>query len=87
MARKLSKWNLFVKKVFAEGKGKNASYKFKDALREASSRKSEMGGGGVHTDEGMTTSTSTSTRKHKKGGKRSTKKMRKGGNKSRKSRK
>jgi hypothetical protein len=41
--RKLSEWNLFVKKVYHEGKAKNSSYEFKDALEDASKRKSEMG--------------------------------------------
>lgn len=38
----LTKWNLFVKKIFHEGRRKNSSFKFKDALKEASKRKSEM---------------------------------------------
>jgi len=41
--RKLSKWNLFVKKVYSEGKSSNKNYSFKQALSDASSRKSEMG--------------------------------------------
>jgi hypothetical protein len=40
--RKLSDWNIFVKKVYAEGKANDSSYEFKDALKDASSRKSEM---------------------------------------------
>jgi hypothetical protein len=40
--RKLSAWNLFVKKVYREGKNKNKNYSFKQALADASSRKSEM---------------------------------------------
>ena len=43
MPKKLSAWNLFVKKVYAEGKAKNKSFQFKDALKAASKRKSEMG--------------------------------------------
>jgi len=39
----LSDWNKFVSKVYHEGKKKNPNYKFKDALKDASSRKSEMG--------------------------------------------
>ena len=38
----LTRWNLFVKKVFHEGRKKNSTYKFKDALKDASKRKSEM---------------------------------------------
>ena len=42
MAKKLSSWNLFVKKIYAEGRAKNPNYKFKQALADASSRKGEM---------------------------------------------
>jgi len=41
--RQLSKWNLFVKKIYDEGKTKNANYQFKQALEDASKHKSEMG--------------------------------------------
>jgi len=41
--RALSSWNIFVKKVYREGKAKNPNYEFKDALRDASKRKVEMG--------------------------------------------
>ncbi len=41
--RKLSAWNLFVKKIYSEGKKSNKDYSFKQALSDASSRKSEMG--------------------------------------------
>ena len=44
--RKLSQWNLFVKKIYQEGKAKNSKYDFKQALTDASSRKSEMGSSG-----------------------------------------
>lgn len=40
--RALSPWNIFVKKVYREGKSKNSNYEFKDALRDASKRKGEM---------------------------------------------
>lgn len=38
-----SHWNMFVKKIYNEGKSKNPHYKFKDALKDASKRKHEMG--------------------------------------------
>jgi hypothetical protein len=38
-----SEWNMFVKKIYHEGKAKNSSYEFKQALKDASKRKSEMG--------------------------------------------
>ena len=41
--RKLSDWNIFVKKVYQEGKAKDLNYEFKQALADASKRKSEMG--------------------------------------------
>jgi hypothetical protein len=41
--RKLSAWNIFVKKVYQEGKRKNKNYSFKQALNDASKRKGEMG--------------------------------------------
>jgi hypothetical protein len=40
--RKLSSWNIFVKKVYYEGKKKNKNYSFKQALTDASKRKGEM---------------------------------------------
>ena len=39
----LSKWNLFTKKIFKEGKAKNSNYTFQQALKDASKRKGEMG--------------------------------------------
>ena len=41
--RKLSQWNIFVKKIWEEGRAKNPKYEFKQALKDASERKSEMG--------------------------------------------
>ena len=41
--RKLSSWNIFVKKIYQEGKAKDANYGFKQALTDASRRKGEMG--------------------------------------------
>jgi hypothetical protein len=37
-----SAWNLFVKKIYHEGHGKNKNYTFKQALKDASKRKGEM---------------------------------------------
>ncbi len=37
-----SQWNLFVKKIYKEGKAKNPEYQFRQALVDASKRKSEM---------------------------------------------
>ena len=38
-----SEWNMFVKKIYHEGKAKNSNYEFEQALKDASKRKSEMG--------------------------------------------
>ncbi len=38
-----SEWNMFVKKIYQEGKSKDSNYEFKQALKDASKRKSEMG--------------------------------------------
>lgn len=40
--RKASTWNLFVKKVYEEGRSKDSEYMFKQALKDASKRKNEM---------------------------------------------
>lgn len=37
-----SAWNMFVKKIYEEGKAKDSNYEFKQALVDASKRKSEM---------------------------------------------
>lgn len=60
----LSKWNLFVKKIYHEGRTKDKNYTFQQALKDASKRKSEM--------NSMKDHSSPSTKKHhksKKGGK------------------
>jgi len=41
--KKLTEWNLFVQKVYQEGQEKDPEYEFKNALVDASKRKSEMG--------------------------------------------
>ena len=40
--RKLSSWNIFVKKIYQEGNSKDKNYSFKQALTDASKRKGEM---------------------------------------------
>jgi hypothetical protein len=71
MAKKLSTWNLFVKKIYAEGKAKNANYAFKDALKEASKRKGEMKMGA--SSEGSSAETKSRKRGTKKRGSRKAK--------------
>jgi hypothetical protein len=41
--KKLSSWNIFVKKIYSEGKSADSNYSFKQALSDASKRKGEMG--------------------------------------------
>jgi hypothetical protein len=60
MTRKLTSWNLFVEKIYQEGKAKNKNYEFKQALIDASKRKSEMG---------HSTTAHKKTKSYKKGGK------------------
>lgn len=45
--RPLSLWNIFVKKIYREGKATDSSYEFKNALKDASKRKGEMGSMGA----------------------------------------
>jgi len=45
----MSAWNDFVKKIYWENKKKNKNYQFKEALKEASKRKGEMGTKGNKT--------------------------------------
>ena len=84
MVKKLSSWNIFVKKVFQEGKAKNKDFQFKDALKEASARKGEMKNMKTNNDKGVMGETKsrkrgTKSRKHgtKKGGKSPKRKTRK----------
>jgi hypothetical protein len=67
----MSAWNDFVKKIYHEGHNKDSNYSFKQALKDASSRKSEMGkpemAMGVKTKKAKTTRKSRkSKRKSKK---------------------
>ena len=52
----MTAWNDFVKKIYHEGHNKDSSYSFKQALQDASKRKSEMG---------SSSSTSKKTKKHR----------------------
>jgi hypothetical protein len=62
----MTAWNDFVKKIYHEGHNKDSSYQFKQALKDASKRKSEMGS----STPGKKSSKSKRTRKSRKGGKR-----------------
>ena len=39
----MTAWTDLVSKIFKEGRAKDSSYQLKDAMKEASKRKSEMG--------------------------------------------
>jgi hypothetical protein len=72
--RKLSSWNIFVKKIYQEGKSKNANYDFKQALSDASKRKGEMGSMKHHNAMGVKSmKNKKSSKKHMKGGKKTRK--------------
>jgi len=68
--RKLSSWNLFVKKIYQEGKAKDTNYEFKQALTDENRRKGEMGSMKNPVAMGV---------KSKKNGKKSMRKNKKGG--------
>lgn len=72
----MSAWNDFVKKIYHEGHDKNPNYSFKQALQDASKRKSEMG-----------SSSSASVSNKKKTARKSKKSVKKGGRKTRRHRK
>jgi hypothetical protein len=63
--RSLSAWNLFVKKIFKEGKTTNSNYQFKDALKDASRRKKEMGSSGSKETRKMKSSKKIRSRRSK----------------------
>jgi hypothetical protein len=65
-----SAWNLFVKKIYHEGHNKDKSYSFKQALQDASKRKSEMG-------SSKAAPMGKRTKKSKKGGKKGKSRRRK----------
>jgi hypothetical protein len=68
-----SAWNMFVKKIYEEGHKKNPDYSFKQALKDASKRKSEMGS--MSNKMGKSMKKAKSMRKSRKG--RKTRKHRK----------
>ncbi len=47
----MSAWNDFVKKIYWENKKKTPSFQFKDALKEASRRKGEMGSSSIKSNK------------------------------------
>ena len=49
----MSAWNDFVKKIYWENKKKNKNFQFKDALKQASIRKGEMGNSSKSSSKSM----------------------------------
>ena len=66
----MTAWNDFVKKIYHEGHDSDSSYSFKQALKDASSRKNEMGktnlAMGVKSKSTKRTKTSRKSRKSRK---------------------
>jgi len=60
-----SAWNMFVKKIYEEGKAKDSSYEFKQALVDASKRKGEMGSTSSTMKKGKTAKRSRKVSKSK----------------------
>ena len=79
-------WNMFVKKIYEEGK-KNIgkTYSFRQALKDASKRKSEMGSSGLKVPTKNKTSKKGSKKRSGKGKKSKTKKSKSKKSKSKKS--
>jgi len=73
----MSAWNDFVKKIYHEGHNKDSNYSFKQALKDASARKSEMGKTGsvakTETAMGVKSKSSKKSRKSRKSSKKSKK--------------
>jgi hypothetical protein len=65
-----SEWNLFVKKIYEEGKAKDSTYEFKQALKDASKRKSEMKNMSLKSTSVKKSKSSKSSKSSKKGGRR-----------------
>jgi hypothetical protein len=73
----MTAWNDFVKKIYHEGHNKDSNYSFKQALKDASARKSEMGKTGsvakTETAMGVKSKSSKKSRKSRKSSKKSKK--------------
>jgi len=64
----MTAWNDFVKKIYHEGHNKDPNYMFKNALKDASKRKSEMGStaSGVKSKKAKKSNKSKKSRKNRK---------------------
>jgi hypothetical protein len=78
-----SEWNMFVKKIYEEGKSKDSNYEFKQALIDASKRKSEME---QPSASGLKSKTAKKSRRKNRGKSKRMSASMAGGKKSRKNR-
>ena len=62
----MTAWNNFVKKIYHEGHDSDPSYQFKQALKDASKRKSEMGSMNLASGVKKSKKSKRSSRKSKK---------------------
>jgi len=73
----MTAWNDFVKKIYHEGHNKDSNYSFKQALKDSSARKSEMGKTSSsvknETAMGVKSKSSRKSRKSRKSAKKSKK--------------
>lgn len=81
-----SEWNMFVKKIYEEGKAKNSNYEFKQALIDASKRKSEMGRASTSSVKSKKSKSKRNTSRRSRGRSRNLSASMTGGKKSRKNR-
>ena len=65
----MTAWTDFVSKVFKEERAKNPAFQFKDALKMASKRKSEMGSSSSSSAPSKSRRKRGKSKKSKKGGK------------------
>jgi len=72
-----SAWNLFVKKIYFEGKSKDKNYSFGQALKDASKRKSEMSSSSFSKSSQKTYKSKSSHKRTTKRGGKSRKRHRK----------
>lgn len=77
----MTAWNDFVKKIYHEGHSSDKNYSFKQALKDASARKNEMGkpnlAMGVKSKSTKKTKTSRKSRKSRKTKKNRSRRQRK----------
>lgn len=64
----MTAWNDFVKKIYHEGHAKDPNYQFKNALKDASKRKGEMGSSSSSSSSSSGKTAKKSRKSRKKGG-------------------